>query len=608
MSLRDLSYQLNFEEMISKVKEQVKNVFEKNNGKIESNDLEKKVIDGEYVKKLFSFLDNYIKRIETLLSDVKYESYNVQYRNFVEKYFSNVLKNLKNINNDFFVSNSRNSVYNIISELYGYISKNNLLDIYDQFRDSDLNYILFGKNGAGKTTLLKELNSKLFIDNTVIIPATRNINYKNNVYFFGDEKNLFSALNTTDDCKTLFLLNECIRDKSYLELKNGINPNEVATNIATKIFNDLGLDRSIDIDHKDGIHLYNEYNEYYSFSDASDGEKSSLYFIFVTLLSPENSYLFIDEPENHLNGSLMKNLFDMLEACRKDIKFIYATHNIAFIESRNKSNLVYLDKCQKKNEWKYRKINDELPLDLILSIEGNNQDVLFCEGNNESLDLRVYSILFPNYEIKSLSGCESVINHTKLINEYSTIFKKNAYGIVDNDFKTVDKIEELKKDRIYALSLNEIENIFLIKECLEKAIKKIGSQKTIDEITNVLFETANHQKNAILSDYSTKLLRTLHLKNKITNVANIEQEIDSINASNRSEFLALFENFKSNLNDAINNRMYYELLKIVPGKILLPRVISSIGYSDKKLFCNNILNNIDEQLKNTILAVIDVNI
>lgn len=578
-------------------------------GVISSRDMGNPNINIGFINDLNGKIDVYKARINNILEDEKFEEYNEQYINFVKTYIDNVISSINTITNDFFRSNDSNNIYSIIMRLNMYLSNEDILCIYDQFKDGESNYILFGKNGAGKTSLLKQLNNGLIKDNTIVVPATRNINYKNDIYFHGNDAELVTAIKSIEDGKTIFLLKECIKNKSYLQLKNNVSKDRVLTNIATNIFNDLGFDRFIDIDHEKGINLYNSYNEYYSFSDASDGEKTALYFIFVTLLCPDNSYLFIDEPENHLNGSLMKKLFDVLELSRKDIKFIYATHNTSFIESRNNSKLVYLDKGQKKNEWKCRKIEeDKLPLDILLNIEGTNQNVIFCEGEDTSFDLRVYSILFPNYKITPISGCENVINHTKMVNEYSAEFKKKAFGIIDNDFKNQEKIEELKRDNIFVLSLNEIENIFLIKECIEKAKDKIGSEKSFDEISRVLFETANHQKNVILTDFATKLLRNLHLKNKISNVLNIGDHIDKINMSNKAKFLILYEEFKKNLENVIINNNYYELLKMVPGKILLPKVVEYVGYSDRKLFCNNILNNIDEDLRQIIISKINVSL
>jgi predicted ATP-dependent endonuclease of OLD family len=44
------------------------------------------------------------------------------------------------------------------------------------------------------------------------------------------------------------------------------------------------------------------------------------------LCAPEKSIIIIDEPEMHIHVSLIKHLFDLIEAERPDCAFIYLTH------------------------------------------------------------------------------------------------------------------------------------------------------------------------------------------------------------------------------------------------------------------------------------------
>ena len=48
----------------------------------------------------------------------------------------------------------------------------------------------------------------------------------------------------------------------------------------------------------------------------------------------------------------MRNLFDKLELERPDLRFVYLTHNIDFVESRKNVALIYLEKSEayKKSE------------------------------------------------------------------------------------------------------------------------------------------------------------------------------------------------------------------------------------------------------------------
>ncbi len=95
---------------------------------------------------------------------------------------------------------------------------------------------------------------------------------------------------------------------------------------------------------KDSLFLEGDQIAQYPIDNASDGEKSVAYLIMATLLAPQHSFMLIDEPERHLNGALMRNLFDKLEAVRPYLRFVDLTYNIDFVESRKNVALIYLEK------------------------------------------------------------------------------------------------------------------------------------------------------------------------------------------------------------------------------------------------------------------------
>lgn len=88
-----------------------------------------------------------------------------------------------------------------------------------------------------------------------------------------------------------------------------------------------------DIDTGNIIVVYHEGNNY-DFSHLSDGEKAIFYYIAHVLLAKYNSFIIIDEPENHLHLSIITKLWDTLERERSDCQFIYLTHNLDFASSR----------------------------------------------------------------------------------------------------------------------------------------------------------------------------------------------------------------------------------------------------------------------------------
>ena len=197
----------------------------------------------------------------------------------------------------------------------------------------------------------------------------------------------------------------------------------------------------------------------------SDGERAIFYFIAEVLVSKDNSLIIIDEPENHLHNSILERLWNEIEAERQDCVYLYITHTLDFARTRNNTQIVWVKNMNDKQNWDYKLLDsNEFSDDLLLEILGSRDGVLFVEGTaDKSIDRKLYSRLFPQYNIMPLEGCASVIQATKAYNELSMLHYKKIKGIVDRDRRTEEEIKCLRKKNIYVPSVAEIENLFFSK-------------------------------------------------------------------------------------------------------------------------------------------------
>ena len=101
------------------------------------------------------------------------------------------------------------------------------------------------------------------------------------------------------------------------------------------------------------------------------------------------------------------------------------------------------------------------------------------------------------------------------------------------------------------------------------------------------------KKSRILQDFATKLLKTIHLKNKFKKINNIEKEYDNIFSNNKSDFLAKYNSFRDKLFDNIKNKNYDELMKLVPGKMILFDVAQIVGFVNDLLYVETLLLQIN---------------
>jgi len=151
--------------------------------------------------------------------------------------------------------------------------------------------------------------------------------------------------------------------------------------------------------------------ETYNGNLMSDGERAIFYFIAEVLVSKDNSLIIIDEPENHLHNSILERLWNEIEAERQDCVYLYITHNLDFARSRNNTQIVWVKNMNNNQKWDYKLLDsNEFSDDLLLEILGSRDGVLFVEGTaDKSIDRKLYSRLFQQYNIMPLEGCTSVI-------------------------------------------------------------------------------------------------------------------------------------------------------------------------------------------------------
>ena len=149
----------------------------------------------------------------------------------------------------------------------------------------------------------------------------------------------------------------------------------------------------------------------------SDGEKLAFYLIGAVLCAPDNALLIIEEPEVLLHDSIKNPLWDEIEAMRPDCTYVYLTHDIDFAASRDNSKRLWIRSYNGDARiWDYELIenNDSFPEEVYMEILGSRKPILFIEGtDSNSIDSRLYPLIFPDYKVKPMGGCQKVIETTK---------------------------------------------------------------------------------------------------------------------------------------------------------------------------------------------------
>ena len=478
-----------------------------------------------------------------------------QKENFYDPYFKNI----------------KNNIFNLIKLL------KNIKELLKFLTIPQKSIILIGGNGSGKSSLADYLKDNI-LGNIVIFPAYKNLFFSMDTYettHFNsiDIQNTQSSLRTKRSSNNEKILKESIIAIINEHLKTlqknheeKLNDSETIFDKFQKLYRKIIPEIEIGIDTDKRIIFPRKNNQDYTFNLMSEGEKVVILYIIEVLLAKESSYIIIDEPESHLNLAIVNKLWDMLIEERKDCHFIFISHHIDFITSRNNSELVWCKSFNYPDEWKLEKISniDNLPTELTVQLIGTKKPVVLCEGDkSNSLDYKVYSQLFiEDYSIYPVGGHLEVIRYVKGFSNFLSPTK--VYGIIDGDLIEENRIEEYKGQNIIVLPFNEVE-MFLLEEEIIKTVLTYSEEKItqkIESFKNKLVEKIkDNRKKIVLS----KIKKEIDLSFKEKNIENFNS-LNDLKEDYKNIFdLELvdkkYSKYMNELENILAQKNYMELLK-----------------------------------------------
>ncbi|PED99588.1 hypothetical protein CON78_15780 [Bacillus toyonensis] len=487
-------------------------------------------------------------------------------------------------------------------ELVQKVSSISIFNRIHYFKDNNL--VIIGPNGSGKSTFARSFKGKLGENkNYTIISAQHLLIFDppNNINLSEKSRDVVSDFQKYDKLGSDYNIVELFKNDfsnlvlALFEEKNERQrlyyENKEARKISIldytiEIWESLITHRNIV--HNEGYSLeVNTFDgETYVFNQLSDGEKAIFYYIAHVLLAEEYSYILIDEPENHLHLSICIKLWDILEQVRSDCKFIYITHNLDFAVSRNDKKLLWNKNFIPPFDWEVEEIKSDemIPDIMLLEIMGSRRNVIFCEGDDRnSLDYKIYSRLFSNYNVIPVSGHDNVINYCKSFNDNKGLGRMTAYGIIDGDAWMQEEISSLAKNNIIVLPYNEIENALCEINILKAFVSHTaGKEEDVSQFKDEFFKKIHKETDKIAIRYANNrinnfLKHNLFKENK--NIEDLKKEVEEVISASKIE--AFYLEMQGRIRSDLNDKNYEELIKYVDVKKSLTRELAN------KIIINN---------------------
>ena len=239
-------------------------------------------------------------------------------------------------------------------------------------------------------------------------------------------------------------------------------------------------------------------SKYYGISQMSDGERSAVSMAAKVLTVVPGTILLIDEPERHLHPSISKPFLTALFQCRRDCAFVVSTNDIALPTTDSEARVLLVRSClwrgSKADSWDIDLLepHTDLPEDLKRAILGSRKRILFVEGDSAgSLDLPLYSALFPGVSIVPKGGCVDVQRAVRGLRDSENYHHVEAFGLIDRDNREDDEVEKLARNFVFALDVCSVESLYYCTDSIYAVAQR--QAESLGDSASELFEAAKER-------------------------------------------------------------------------------------------------------------------
>ena len=577
----------------------------------------------DYEKDLYSRVDNYLSELISFINDELNEE---------------VLSNDVTVRYKTLRDNLLDSIYKCFGgDIYSYdsifpqiIYNFKVIKLFSFIAKIDSTTVIIGANGAGKTSLINELR-KNSIDEMYVLPAQKLLYFVSNTHnrngitkekYIQDLKEVNIKYDTIeiqthqieDDFSGTFtkLITLWVKDFAKVMTDNARGVGEVSVALLDRveqIWNQIFPEITFYPESDDRVLEVVRNGDKYSINGLSDGERCVLFYIGNVLLAPENSYIVVDEPETFLNGAVYNELWDLLISERPDCQFIFASHNMDFVQSRTNATYIWCNKFEAPYDFDYEQLEEsqEFPLSILAEVSGTRKPILFCEGTKTSIDYQIYSKLFSEFcFVKQVQGHKQVIHHTKAYNDLQLLHGNTAYGIIDNDWMNESSIQEQKEQNIFVLPFNEVEMMLVdeavVKSCLPFDDDK-EKQRKFENFQRSIIESCEEKKDKIISIALKKRLDEFMEGNCIQNNKPSKEDVEEFLKSLVDKFDAssTVDNITSIVEASLDSSDFSAILKIcnLKNEIINHRGNTKVvpNFKDKALRRIALDNNLSKELR-----------
>ncbi len=339
----------------------------------------------------------------------------------------------------------------------------------------------------------------------------------------------------------------------------------------------------------------------FSMLRLSDGEKAVMYHLGAALYAPKGGVIIVDNPGLFLHPSTLRLVWDAVEQLRPDCTFVYLTHDLGFAAGRAPGRVVWVRSYNSlAGTWEYDLLNpaEGISEELFMTIVGSRKPVLFIEGDGvNSIDAKLYPLIFKEYTVKSLGSCNKVIEATRAFNDLSAFHALDSRGIVDRDRRDEREVAYLRGKRIFVPDVAEIENLLMLEEVV-RAVAVANNRSENQAFAKVhkamikLFSADLRAQALLHTRHRVKSIVERRIDGRFNNINNLEEHLNDLVKEINPR--GIYEQLCREFRRYVAEGDYDSILRVYNRKSMIPE--SNVGrhcglsHGDKNYYINVILN------------------
>lgn len=338
----------------------------------------------------------------------------------------------------------------------------------------------------------------------------------------------------------------------------------------------------------------------YSPLRLSDGEKAVLFYLGAVQYAPKNGVIFVDSPDMFLHPSVTTAIWDRIESLRPDCLWVYTTHNIEFLASKGStSHVIWVRGYEAEAQtWDYAVMPPDggFSDDIYIALIGARKPVLFIEGDGKnSIDAKLYPLIFTDYTVRSLGSCNRVIEATRTFNDLASFHHLDSHGVVDRDRRDQSEVAYLRKRKVFVPDVAEIENILMLEDVIRAVAKSHGRNpdKVFNSVKRAIMGQFRHDMHKQALEHTrhrVKRLMEFRADGRFSDINRLEDHVKNIVYEIKPR--ALYEQFCRDFNSYLASGDYRSVLRVYNQKSMVPQsnVAQLCGLQGKDAYVNNIIS------------------